>query len=180
MLKSKIKQMFNDAIQPKQLCRVYMRYDPNYYYYYPLKASDKLFLGIEEDDFMLDGYQIRRFCDVVKLEYKNDMCCQINVNEGLVDSIAVPDVDVTDWKSVFLSLQKIGKNIIIEHEEPDVDENLFAIGRIDKVLNNKLYFTDFDADGVWDEDGLVIPYSSITSVTFNSRYVNVFSKYVNK
>ena len=32
---------------------------------------------------------------------------------------------------------------------------------------------DFDADGVWQDNELIIPFSSITSVTLRSRYINI-------
>jgi hypothetical protein len=38
----------------------------------------------------------------------------------------------------------------------------------------------FDADGIWDEEPTEILFSNVTSVTFGSRYVEVFSKYVPK
>lgn len=69
-------------------------------------------------------------------------------------------------------------NIIVEKESLNDDECEFAIGKIVKVLKTKVIFKGFDADGVWQEDFYEIPYSQITSVTFASRYVDVFSKYV--
>ena len=35
-----------------------------------------------------------------------------------------------------------------------------------------------DADGIWEEELYEIPYNKITSVSFDTRYVNVFSKYL--
>ena len=87
-------------------------------------------------------------------------------------------MDLSDWYSVFLSLQKMGKNIIVEKESLDDDEWEFAIGRIEKVLKNKVLFRHFDADGIWQDEPYEILFSQITTVTFGSRYVEVFSKYV--
>ena len=92
--------------------------------------------------------------------------------------MTLPDLDLTDWHSVFLSLQRIGKNIIVEKESLDEDEWEFAIGHIEKVLKNKLLFKHFDADGIWQEELLEIPFSQITTVKFGSRYVETFSKYI--
>jgi len=39
-------------------------------------------------------------------------------------------------------------------------------------------FKYFDADGIWSEEPVKIGYNIVTSITFNSRYVDVFSKYV--
>lgn len=35
-----------------------------------------------------------------------------------------------------------------------------------------------DADGVWIDELFEMPFSQITSITFGSRYVEVFSKYL--
>ena len=101
----------------------------------------------EEDDFIIDGFAIRRFCDLTKVQIKEDKCIEIIKNEGILNNLSAPDIDLTDWHSVFLSLQRIGKNIIVEKESLDDDECEFAIGNIEKVLKNKILFKHFDADG---------------------------------
>lgn len=68
--------------------------------------------------------------------------------------------------------------MLIEHESPDDKEWEYWIGRIEKVLKTKVLFLHFDADGIWQDEPYEIPFSRITSVTFDSRYVTVFSKYV--
>ncbi len=178
MKKSEIKELIASAIEPRNLCRVFFKYDVNYRYNFPLIVSDKLFLSANEDDFILDGISIRRFCDIKKAEIKNDKCSEIIKAEGILDKIQIPEVDITDWHSTFLSLSKLDFNIIIEKESLIADECLFAIGKIDKVLKSKVIFKYFDANGIWQDDCYEIPYSQITSVTFASRYVDVFSKYV--
>lgn len=178
MKKSEIKEIISSAIKPADLCRVYFKYDENYYYYFPLQTSEKLFLGVEEDDFILDGFSVRRFCDVKKVELKNDKCIDIIRAEGILNSISVPEIDLTDWHSTFLSLQRLDKNVIVERDSLSEDDYEFYIGRIEKVLKTKILFRHFDADGVWQDEPYEIPFSKITSVTFDSRYVSVFSKYV--
>ena len=71
-----------------------------------------------------------------------------------------------------------GKNIIVEKESLNNDEWKFAIRHIEKVLKNKVLFKYFDADGIWQDELLEIPFSQITTVKFGSRYVETFSKYV--
>lgn len=178
MTKAQIKELIKRAIEPHKICRVFLKYDVNYRYYFPLIVGERLFLGAEEDDFILDGYSIRRFKDVVKCEIKDDKCLEIDFAEGLLEHLVTPDVDITNWETSLSSLQKIGKNIIIEKERLDRDENEFAIGKVIKVLKSKVLFRDFDADGIWDDELLEIPFSLITSITFCSRYVEVFSKYL--
>ncbi len=70
MTKAEIKRIVNSCIELRNLCRVFFRYDANYWYYFPLISNDKLFLGAEEDDFIIDGYSIRRYTDIKKVEIK--------------------------------------------------------------------------------------------------------------
>lgn len=178
MKKSEMKELLRSSIEPQRLCRVYFKYDENYYYYFPFQTSDKLFLGAEEDDFIIDGFSIRRFCDVTKVEIKNDKCIDIIKAEGILDGVSPPKLDISNWYTAFLSLKELGKNIIVRRESLDEDECAFAIGRIEKVLKHGVVFSHFDAEGIWHESLYEIPYSQITSVTFSSRYVDVFSKCV--
>ncbi len=178
MNRLEIKEFINSAIEPKKMCRIFFKYNYNYSYHFPLNVSDKLFLCANEDDFILNGFSIRRFRDIKKVEFKNDKCEEIIKREGILDNIKVPQIDITDWHSTFSSLSKLDMNIIVEKESLDEDEWEFAIGKIVKVLKSKVIFKHFDADGIWQEENYEIPYSQITSVTFASRYVNIFSKYV--
>lgn len=178
MKKIEIIELINMAVKSKEMCRIFFKYNYYYSYHFPLITSDKLFLSANEDDFIIDGFTVRRFCDVKKLEIKNDKCVEIIKYEGVLADIKVPEIDITDWYNTFLSLSKLNINIIIEKESLYDDECEFAIGKIVKVLKTKVIFKGFDADGVWQEDYYEIPYSQITSVTFASRYVDIFSKYV--
>ena len=123
-------------------------------------------------------FQYEGSATLKKIELKDDKCNEILKAEKVLDRLSAPEIDLTDWHSAFLSLQKLDKNIIIQHESLEEKEWDFWIGRIEKVLKTKVVFRHFDADGIWQEEPFEIPFSRITSVTFDSRYVNVFSKYV--
>lgn len=178
MKKLEINNLINTAARTKGLCRILFKYDTDYSYLFPLLTSEKLFLSANEDDFIIDGFTVRRFCDVKNAEIKKDKFAEIIKQEGITDNIKVPEIDITDWYHVFLSLSEFKINIIIEKESTDDDECEFAIGKIIKVLKTKVIFSHFDADGIWQDKHYEIPYSQITSITFSSRYVDVFSKYV--
>ena len=75
--------MIQSAIETPQLCRCYFTYDDNYYYYYPNAVNEKFLLGQEENDFLLDGYCIRKISQLKKVEIKNDLCNAINQQIGL-------------------------------------------------------------------------------------------------
>lgn len=178
MKKSEIKAIVNRSIDQRNLCRMFFRYEVNYRYYFPLISNDKLFLGAEEDDFIIDGYSIRRYVDVTEVQIKDDKCVEILQIEGTINGIQMPNIDISNWETVFFSLRKINKNIIVEKENIKDDECEFIIGRIDRIYKKFVYVYHFDADGIWQEEPYRIPYTEITSVSFGTRYVERFSKYL--
>ena len=178
MKKSEMKELIRSAISPQSLCEVQFKYDLFVRYFFPFQVSDRFFLCAEQDDFLIDGFTIRRFSDMTKVQIENGKRVEIIKSEGLLDGVFPPEIDLTDWHSVFLSLQKRNKNIIVEKESLYDDEWEYAIGYIEKVMKNKIVFRHFDAEGIWQDTPYEIPFSQITSVTFDSRYVEIFSKYV--
>ena len=173
-----MKALIEQAARNSNIANVFMKYNANYYNLIPVKASDQLFLAINEDDFIFDGFRVSRFRDVTKLRVKNDKCDEIIKNEGLFQNLSIPEIELENWESVFNSLQTIGKNIIVEHETPEGIDDNFAIGKIDRVYKNCFYIYHFDADGIWEKEPYRIPFQEVTSVTFESRYINVFTKYI--
>ena len=118
MKKFEINELINMAVKTEGLCRILFKYDADYSYLFPLMTSEKLFLSANEDDFIIDGFTVRRFCDVKKVEIQNDKCVEIIKCEGVLDDIKVPEIDIRDWYSVFLSLSELNINIIVEKESP--------------------------------------------------------------
>jgi hypothetical protein len=180
MTKAEMKEMVKSCIEQRNLCRMFLRYHENYWYYFPLISNDKLFLGAEEDDFIIDGYSIRRYVDITKVQIKDDMCIKILQSEGVIDSIKTPNVDISSWETVFTSLQKMNINVIVENESLNEDECDFTIGKIDRVFKKCVYIYHFDAEGIWNNEPYRIPYTDITSVSFGTRYVETFSKYLSE
>ena len=163
------------GIAEKEICRCYFSYHPGYfYYYYPNAVNEKFLLGQAENDFLLDGYCIRKISQLKKVEIKDDLCNTINKHIGVHQQIEMPPVDISDWKSIFDSLMKLDCFVIIEDE----NTGKYAIGIIQKTFQKKLYFRSFDADGIWDDVGLEIPYSQITTVKWGTRYATVWQEYL--
>ena len=178
MIIPKMKEIVCSAIESNALCRAYFRYETSFRFLFPLKASDKLFLSAEEDDFILDGFSVRRFYDMRDIAEEKGKYSEIVKAEGLPGRITAPDIDVKDRRSTFLSLQSMDEIIIVEKESTDDSECEFAIGKIEKVYRDKVVFRDFDSECVWSKEPLTIPFSRITSVTVGSRYSEVYSKYL--
>lgn len=164
-----------DALsQERSMCNIEFEYGDEAQCYLPLAVGDQLFLCAIDDDFLFNGFTVRRLRDIYELlPPRSGIYQTIAEKEGLT-SMPVPDVELTNWKSVFISLKWLDKPVIVEREyEPE----FFRLGRIEDVKKDRVIMRYFDADGVW-HDPVEIPYQGITSVTFDDRYSNIFSKYV--
>lgn len=167
--------MLQNAKGTYDICRLYFNYDPEYWYYYVLDVSDKFVLGIEEDDFILDGFQIRKISDIKKIEIKDDICPKINRENKILEGVVKPPIDISSWKSIFETLKPLDKLIIVQNERED--EEYFCLGYVTEIHKSFIIFSFVDAEGEW-YDNEQIPYSDITSITFNDRYSRTWQKYV--
>ncbi len=167
-------ELIQKAIQERLICRCFFTYDPNYFYYYPNAVSDKFILGQEEDDFLLDGYSIRKLSHLKKVEIKDDKCPEINRLFGIEAQVSDPNIDLGSWYRIFMQLRLLDTYLIIQ----DHNNEQYEIGVIEKVEKHKLLFKSFDADGVWSEEPLEIPFQSITSVSWGTRYDVYWKRYM--
>lgn len=156
------------------LCGCIFDYNDDCCYYYILEYSDKLLLAIEEDDFILNGFMVRKLSDLQKLEIKDNVCAQINRKNRLLDNVLKPEINLDSWKSVLESLALSEQFLIIENEKNGDD--FFYIGRIKEIRKSDVLFSYFDADGIWCGD-VEIPYSKITGITFGDRYSKTWQQY---
>lgn len=168
--------LIQQAIDETAICRCYYTYDPGYLHCYPNSVNDKFILAQEEDDFILDGYFIRKISQLKTVEIKTDKCAEINRIFGVTNEVQDPGIDISSWQSIFHSLAQLDTYIIIE----DNINDQFAIGVIEKVLKDRLYFRRFNAMGVWYENLLEIRYSQITSVEWGSRYAEYWKRYMER
>lgn len=178
MKKKKIRNRIEKAIKSHQLCSMQMEYNKDEYHFFPLIMSEKLILGAQEEEFQLNGCSIRRLQDVEKVKILDNFCGHISIKEAGADVANIPKVDISDWFSAFTSLEKLGKIIIVEKESLHEKNNMFAIGKIEKVCRKHVCLRYFGPDGIWDDKQWKISYDDITSVTIGSRYSEVFSKYL--
>ena len=136
-----------------KMARVFFKYDPVYYYYYPVNVNEKFLLAQKEDDFILDGFHIRKISQITKVEIKDDLCQVINVWNGITKQVRRPNIDISSWTTIFDSLREYPGFLMIED---DINEQ-FAIGEIAAIKKNHFMFRQFDANGIWQKDLLRIP-----------------------
>lgn len=177
MKKEKAIKRLAECANSRRLCRVEMKYGEEMLCV-PLDVSDKFFIGAAVYDFMIDGWVIRRVGRIDRIRSKSDKISAICEAEGLCRRAADPKVNLTSWRSVFRSIRAMNRNVIIEHENSEKSE--LYIGRIEAVKKRGVCLRYFDSEGVWDEEPIEIPYYRITGVTFGTRYLEIFSKYLPK
>lgn len=177
MKKSKKLEIISSSKGTYDLCRCYFDYHKNYWYFYILDYSEKFLFGIEEDDFQLNGFQIRKISDLKKIEIKDDLCTKINKDKKILDNVNAPAVQLLSWYDIFISLSKITKYLIVENEHEKKNGPYFYLGKVKKIKKSSIIFSPFDADGIWFED-VELTFSEITSVTFGDRYSKAYGEYV--
>lgn len=180
MKKKKVLRRLRRCLHPPVMCRLDMTCLPYALYTFPLRVTDKFLLAAVEDDFLLDGWCIRRVKQVRHAEVYDNKFLDIERAEGLVDRIAMPPVNLSNWRQIFLSLRSMNRLIIIEHESLRDDECDFYMGRIEDIKKHSVLFRCVNTDATWDDEPIRIAFRDITSVSFGSRYIEVFSKYVPK
>lgn len=175
MKKSKIIKRLTQCITPHALCRVDMKSGETYVeYYFPLKVNDRFFLGAVEDDFQLNGFRICPVSMIAKAKIRQDKCLDIDICEGVVDQLSTPKVNISSWQQIFRSLKDMNRYVMIETED------VIYVGAIMGIRKQSVTVNHFDADGVWQDEPARIRFKDIQSVTFGSRYVDVFSRYIPK
>ena len=172
-----IKETIIEAIENKELIGIKARYSREALFFYPTKMNNEFFLGVEEFDFVLDGYQIRKTEDITDSLIIRNFSSEINVKEGLLDQVIYFDINLNSWYTIFNDLMKMNNIVSIEREYNDEDE-FFLIGEIIEVNEEEVIFRDFDVDGKWNEELNIVPFDIITTIRFNSRYINVWNKYI--
>ena len=178
MKRFEINAVLEEACNQTLLCRMFLKADPNCYNCFPLKASSELLLYMDEQDFRLDGYVVRRIRDIIEISSKEDITRSILESEGVLSEIKPIDIDLASWETVLKYLEGTRCNAIFESEDRNSGQIDFVIGRVEKSDERYLFVRGFDANGNWDEKPTRIAFSELVSISFGTRYVTIFSKYL--
>ncbi len=172
-------EKIEECIKNGQLCAINRdMIDELSMYCFPIAMSEKLLLVLNVYDFNIDGYKIIRLEDISEVfcedaEEFNEMIIR---KEGILDNFSPEILDIENLKKVFNYFLKTKKNIIVQCE--GYNESLFYVGSVSKVGKGDISLKTFDGVGIIDEKEAVIPLSKITCVSYDSRYVNIISKYI--
>jgi hypothetical protein len=180
LMHRRLEELAGDRAKKVQLTRLFPG-DPTHYGLVLRVGAEWVVIAVFHD-FYPEGYTACRIRDVVEVHSgkREQFWAKMLAAEGLLDRIADPgDVGLDSTRALLSTLQARGRNIIVECEDPDDDEDdVFLIGQILDVTVTSLSFTHFDSLGRWDDAPRTIPLEDITQVQFESPYVEIFSRHL--
>jgi hypothetical protein len=155
--------------------------DPHPMMAFVVACGPGLALFLDARELEWDGYKIVRIQDITSLDYRGSekFYERILRGEGIVTDIRMPfKIDLWSWKTAISAIKNQSRSMIIEDENPD--DEIFLIGKVTRLSARTVSICHFDAVGHWELSDRVMPYSRITAVTFDCRYIRLYSKYVRK
>lgn len=170
-------EIIKKSKKEKSLIAIKAKYNYEALFFYTIDSNEDFYFGVEEFDFRLDGYQIRLMKDFEDLEIVNNFSSMINIKEGLIEQIKPYTINLESLQTIFQDIQSFNNIISIEREYYD-DDYFFLIGKIIKADEDSLWFRDFDINGNWNKEVNIIPYDEITTIRFDSHYINTWEKYI--
>lgn len=178
---SEIKELLRTEFDTQHYIRVVRKKVDNYpMECIPVVLGEKLVIVQYLYDFQIDGYKVLRIRDITQILAGECERFQeyILKKEGIYDQIKKPAfTSLNNWETFFRQYS-LNKNIVIECEK--IEDGQFYLGKIIEVYSNFLIFLRFDALCEWDQEPKKIFYKDVTSVSFEDRYTNILSKYVNQ
>jgi len=148
---------------------------------YVVDCSNDFVVIQETDDFKLLGFDILPISQIIKIRYNNHDRNYDKIMDWENEKTSLglkTKIDLTDWKTIFKTLQKKNMNIIVECESPDISS--FTIGPVNKVTDKSVFVLNFDASGFLDEKPTKIDFQNISKIMFDDRYIDIFCKYIRK
>lgn len=147
----------------------------------PLMLGEKLLLVQYLYDYDIDGYMIIRLKDITNIRNgeSEKFYEYILKQEQIINQVKKPDLtNVDNWEGLLSELKMFEKNIIIECE--DISGNDFYIGKIIEINKNRVSFLHFNPVGEWEKVPKEIIFKDLTAIRFETRYINIISKYLKK
>ena len=175
MKKQEKLDVLNKGAAEKLICRCSFECEAYDVYLYPCDVNDKFLLAREEEDFLLNGYCIRKLSRLKKVELRRDKCSEIARLFGVTDGVTRLDMDFSSWRAALTSLMSMDS-----YAEIETDDGAFCIGRITGAGRSSALIRCFDADGVWADVSTEIPYSRIVTVKWDTRYGKYWRMYLDR
>jgi hypothetical protein len=179
MKKSKIREALTKSIELKQHLSFFRKFTSTRIHGYVLDFTDDLILIHQTSDLRLDGFAVLPFKTIKKIRHSDyeEMYKYIMDEEQLLNDLGIPyTIDITNWQTVFKSIENNNKFVIIECEQVWIKR--FLLGKLSKVKKKKVEMLYLEANGVFEEYATEQKYKDISIVRFDEVYINLFQKYV--
>jgi hypothetical protein len=178
MKKSKIKEALTASVKLKQRLSFFRTFTRTRIHGYVLDFTDDFALIHQTDDFHLDGFAILPLNTIKKVRHSEfeDMYEYIMKKENYLNNLGIHyTIDLTNWQTIFKSINDNEKFAIIECEQTWIDR--FLLGKLTKANKKKVEILYLEANGVFEEFVTEQKYKEITIVRFDEIYINLFQKY---
>lgn len=163
------------AVGSKRLCRCFFEGLKEPFPGYILSANETFLLMAREEDFTLNGFEVRLTQELRRIDFVDPAIDEILLKEGVSADQAEVFVDLTSFRSLFASL--FLKNEMVFVESNDGEKNYYDYGKILRVNRESIHLLPFDENGLWMED-VEIFFDEILGVTFADRYVRLWRDYL--
>ena len=178
MKPSKIKEALNKSIELKQHLSFFRKFTSTRLHGYVLDFTDDFILIHQTDDFKLDGFAVIPLKTIKKVRYSDyeEMYEYIMNEESLLSELGINyTIDLTNWQTIFKSIEGNEKFVIIECEQVWIKR--FLLGKLSKAKRKKVEMLYLEANGVFEEYATEQKYKEITIARFDEVYINLFQKY---
>jgi hypothetical protein len=131
-------------------------------------------------DFMLHEYAIIKIGDYDSIRHSSyeRTFKRIIKAEGIFATHYGFDkpLPLTSWNDILKTLKEYDTDVIIKNFRKDYLD--FWIGSIKRVSDKSVSIHNYDPDGVLDSKPSLIQLDTINILTFGSRYLTIFKKYL--
>jgi hypothetical protein len=178
MKKSKIREALTKSIELKQNLSFFRKFTSTRIHGYVLDFTDDFILIHQTDDFKLEGFAVIPLKTIKKVRYSDyeEMYEYIMNEEHFLNDLGIPyTIDLTNWQTVFKSIENNNKFVIIECEQVWIKR--FLLGKLSKIKKKNVEMLYLEANGVFEEYATEQKYKEISIVRFDEVYINLFQKH---
>lgn len=109
----------------------------------------------------------------------NELQTQLLAAEELVQQIPFGShFDLRDWKSILTQLPQQHGILILEEELSD--DQVFLIGKVQKITSKSARILYFSGAGNWDEKPSKLALAKITACQVDTNYINVYQRHFDR
>lgn len=172
--KKKLKKL-DKTIRRKGRISCYLGEDPVYFNLIPLYRSDHFAAASFDVDFHQNGYLFFPVDSIRSFRKNGRLAARILKGEHIIENIAVPDVPLKSWKSIF-------RHFLLTREIISMDTATgygYYAGYVTAVKKHSIRFRYFDGDGEWYPP-VKLRFEEIHIVYYQDRYTELCAKYTEK